>query len=391
MKNIKAEDIIDTFLEGKTTPEVSARLETWYLLKTEESVETDVRHDYEAMNDKMWMNIREAIEKDRLPVARTVRLSRISLFAAAAAILLICSLAILYFKQSNRPAERFTISREKDIAPGKNNAFLILANGKKVDLSSSANGVLLAENGLSIVKTSSGQIEYHAGPGQGRSDMLNTIQTPAGGQYMVVLPDGSKVWLNAASSLTYPTAFHRDIRQVSLTGEGYFEVAHLTQQSGHAIIPFVVTVMKGGEQGQQVKVLGTHFNINGYPDEPVVRTTLLQGSVELSAPNRQSAILKPGQQSVLEGSKINVSTADTDMAMSWKNGEFVFREDLASAMRKVARWYGVEVIYEASAPKTLMLGGWMSRETNISDVLDHIQSTGKVHFQIEGRRVIVSK
>lgn len=391
MKNLKSEDIIDAFLDGKTTPEVSARIETWYLLKAEESAETDVKHDYKVKNDKMWLNIQQVIERDSVPAAKVMRLSRISKWAAAAAILLICSLSVLYFKQSKQPAQHFTISKEKDIAPGKNSAFLTLANGKRVDLSSSANGVLLAESGLSIEKTNNGQIVYHAKPGQAGSNQLNTIETPVGGQYMVVLPDGSKVWLNAASSLTYPVAFNRDERRVNLTGEGYFEIAHIMQKSGKAVIPFVVTVMKAGKPGQQVKVLGTHFNINSYPDEPVVRTTLLQGSVAVSAPAAKSTVLKPGQQSTLQGSQLDVSAADTEMALAWKNGEFVFREDLTSAMRKVARWYGVEVIYDESAPKNLMLGGWMSRETNISDVLDHIQLTGKVHFKIEGRRVIVSK
>ena len=391
MKNLKSEDIIDAFLDGKTTPEVSARLETWYLLKAEQSAETDVQHDYEVKNDRMWMNIQQAIKNESVPASKVMRLSRISKWAAAAAIFLIFSLSVLYYKQSNRPVERFTISKEKDIAPGKNSAFLILANGKRVDLSSSENGVLLKESGLSIVKTNNGQIVYHTKPGQAQSNKPNTIQTPVGGQYMVILPDGSKVWLNAASSLTYPTAFDQDERKVSLTGEGYFEIAHLMQKSGKAVIPFVVTVMKAGKLNQQVKVLGTHFNINSYPDEPVVTTTLLQGSVVVNTPSAQSAVLKPQQQAILKGLQLDVSPADTEVAMAWKNGEFIFREDLASAMRKVARWYGVEVSYEESAPKNLMLGGWMSRETNISAILNHIQSTGKVHFTIEGRRVIVSR
>lgn len=396
MKNPKSENIIDSYLEGETTPEQSARLETWYLLQAEQSTPTDVQYDDEAKEIRIWKNIRLAIEKDnkaRLPVTatRVVRLSRMAKLSIAASIIMVCSFAVLYFKQSNLPVQRFTVSKEKDIAPGKNSAFLILANGKRIDLSSSKNGILLAESGLSIVKTKNGQVEYRVKPGKFNSNIVNTIETPLGGQYMVVLPDGSKVWLNAASSLTYPTTFSAGERKVSLTGEGYFEVAHLMKKSGNGRVPFIVTVRKGSSVSQEVKVLGTHFNINCYPDEPVIRTTLLEGSVSVSTSRGGEALLKPGEQSVLTGSQLKVSAADTEMALAWKNGEFVFREDLSSAMRKVSRWYGVDVIYDGSAPKSLMLGGWMSRETNISDVLDHIQATGKVHFTIEGRRVIVSK
>lgn len=343
----------------------------------------------------MWENIQQDISDKTIlnpyTTVKTVRLSWFKKVAIAASITLVSALAILYYTQKKTTPERFTISKEKDIAPGTNSAFLILADGKRVDLSKTNNGLLTTESGIEIIKKKNGELIYQAVSAHTKSNFTNTIETPKGGQYAIVLPDGSKVWLNAASSLTYPTTFSDTERRVTLKGEGYFEIAHVMDKSGKSRLPFVVATTDGRNAGQEIKVLGTHFNINSYPDEPLVRTTLLEGSIAVSTSAGKSVTLKPGQQSAFNGTNLQVSDADTDMAVAWKNGDFVFREDLNSAMRKVARWYDVDVIYTDSAPKKLMLGGWMSRETNISDVLDHIQATGKVHFTIAGRRVIVSE
>ncbi|WP_431292934.1 FecR family protein [Pedobacter sp. P26] len=196
------------------------------------------------------------------------------------------------------------------------------------------------------------------------------------------LPDGTIVFLNAESSLKYPVSFvEKGKRQVFLTGEGYFEVA---KDRSH---PFIVKTTR-----QEVQVLGTHFNINSYDDEAATTTTLLEGSVLVSNSNLVQKVLRPGEQSVLSSGRIQVAPADVEEAIDWKNGEFIFGGDnFRTVMRKIERWYNIEVIYEPSAPINLQLGGFSSRSRNISTVLKMIAKTGEVHFRIEGRKVFVSK
>lgn len=282
-----------------------------------------------------------------------------------------------------------SLQKKYDLPAGTDKAILTLSDGRVIDLNKDAVGKIATEAGIEITKSSEGTLVYKASNTKGKSVGFNTITTPIGGQYTIILPDGSKVWLNSGSSLKYPTAFAASGRHVFLTGEGYFEVAHIAGAKGR--VPFSVSVIKNNAQSEKVQVLGTHFNINAYADEPFIKTTLLKGSVSVALNDTKTTLLKPGQLAKLSNQNIQVQEADTEMAVAWKNGAFVFREDLRSAMRKVARWYDVEIVYEETAPENLMLGGWMSRGTNISEVLNHIQLTGKVHFKLEGRRVIVSK
>lgn len=290
-------------------------------------------------------------------------------------------------------------ARHTDIRPGGNRAILTLADGRLVELSDDQAGIVIGD-GITYLdgsdiwdedgRMTDGQIKERGLTD--RSESLSyQLSTPKGGQYQVTLPDGTKVWLNAASSLRYPSQFDSEIRRVELTGEGYFEVAHDSDRS------FVVA-----SREQEVTVLGTHFNINAYEDESGVRTTLLQGAVEVQAAGQRDhdskVVLRPGEQSLWTGRELTVHVVDPETVIDWKKGEFVFREDLQTAMRRVARWYNVEVVYEAGAPKDLMLGGWVSRQNDLAEVLAVMESTGKVKFRIEKplpgaeeRRVIVTK
>lgn len=266
---------------------------------------------------------------------------------------------------------------QNDIAPGRNSATLTLANGQKILLNTAGQGLVAKEAGVAITKTADGQLAYQAG-GNGNPGQFNTLSTANGEAYQVRLPDGTRVWLNAASSLTYPLSF-ASVRQVKLTGEGYFEVAK------DKLHPFTVKTAQ-----QDVTVLGTHFNINAYPDEAAVRTTLFEGSVRVDA-GKETRTIKPGEQAVLTNT-LEVKQADTESALAWKNGDFIFKDEgLQAAMLRVARWYNVDVVYAPGAPKGLELGGWVSRSKNISAVLHMMEATGKVHFKIEGRRVMVEK
>lgn len=310
---------------------------------------------------------------------------------AAAAAIFIGFFSFAYFLiQKKRQVQLITIANKNKILPGRNKATLTLSDGSRIDLDDAKAGGIAKQAQLSITKTVDGQLVYSAethSASSGTSDKFsyNTIETPAGGQYQVILSDGTRVWLNAASSLKYPTQFEAGERRVELTGEGYFEVAK------NKVRPFKVVTGT-----QEIEVLGTHFNVNAYADEDAVKTTLLEGSVKIAAhlknqSSQPSTILKPGQQSVLSGKGLAVQPVNLKDVVAWKNGYFSFYEDFYSIMRRLSRWYNIEVVYKTDKDPDLMFGGKISRSKSINSVLNIIEATGNVHFKIEGRRVIVTK
>lgn len=304
--------------------------------------------------------------------------------SVAAAIIIVISALYYYPQQPKTELAQNKIS-EKDIEPGGNKALLTLSNGQKISLTDAGIGTLAKQAGVKITKTADGQLVYTVLDGSQGSvygdSQFNTIETPQGGQYRVRLPDGSDVWLNAASALTYPSNFTAGkTRNVDLKGEAYFEIAKDRTR------PFIVKTST-----QEVEVLGTHFNINAYADEPAVKTTLLEGSVKVNGLNGKRKLLIPGQQSVLTASNMQVAKIDTDLAVAWKNNQFVFEsDDIRYIMRMVARWYNVEVEYAGPIPEN-KFGGAVSRFENVSEVLNSLESTGKVNFKLLGKRIIVSK
>jgi ferric-dicitrate binding protein FerR (iron transport regulator) len=265
-----------------------------------------------------------------------------------------------------------------DALPGRSKAVLTLANGSSILLDSVANGMLAQQGNATVVKLNNGQLAYNTLAEKPTEVLYNTLATPRGGQYQLVLPDGSKVWLNAASSIRYPTAFAGKERKIEITGEAYFEVAKNTG------VPFIVST-----NGMDVKVLGTRFNVNAYDDEATIRTTLLEGAV-LVTKDAATAILKPGQQSRLTKSGVINVINDTDIeeAVAWKNGLFSFKSaDIKTVMRQIARWYDVEVVYEKEVQEQFHTE--INRNTNASKVFKILETTGGVHFRIEGKKVTV--
>lgn len=297
------------------------------------------------------------------------------LSAAAAAILITGS--VIYFSSDKSLQQQ---AETANLLPGKNKAELTLANGSHITLDAALNGNLAKEAGVQISKTKDGELVYTVTDANAPSDARNIIKTPYGGQYMVILPDQSKVWLNAGSSLTYPVSFAKaKTRNVDLTGEAYFEIA---KDKTH---PFLVKTTK-----QEVEVLGTHFNINSYTDEPATLTTLLEGSVSVSG-TASHQILKPGQQSMLTTGGITVTPANTEEVMAWKNGYFRFNDEkIESVMRKIARWYDVEIEFEGEISEE-EYNGKISKFKNIAQVLEMLSETNTVHFKIDGRRILVIK
>lgn len=288
---------------------------------------------------------------------------------------MIASAGILFF---NNKKEIVTdqIAKVNDIAPGKQGATLTLASGKNIRLSDAANGELAKEAGVTITKSANGQLVYEIKGSKTEPNRLNTLSTAKGETYQVRLPDGSLVWLNAASSLTYSaTLIESGVRRVKLDGEGYFEIA---KDKTH---PFIVATEK-----QEIKVLGTHFNVNSYNDEPETKTSLLEGSVKIN----EASVIKPGEQAITNSNKkTRIEEADVNSAVAWKNGKFIFEEEnIESIMRKLSRWYNVEVIYQGDfSNKTF--DGSISRSDNISKILEKITFTQAVHFKIEGRRIYI--
>ncbi|RQO65932.1 hypothetical protein DBR43_27170 [Pedobacter sp. KBW06] len=341
-------------------------------------------------------------EKLALKPNKMIKLgSNLIKIAAAAVIFIILSCSIYYYLYRSiekLKSDTATHLNKKDIAPGRNQATLTLADGRQIILTDATEGELARQAGFKITKTKNGQLTYQVTQVSGKDDTsslntYNTISTPRGGQYRVNLPDGSKVWLNAASSIKFSAAFNsRNVRKIELTGEAYFEVARLktkthssaANESGSSI-PFIVVTGK-----QEVRVLGTHFNINAYNDEPVTKTTLLEGSVRITGlKNKETVKLKEGEQSGLNNYGIAVSNVNTEQFIAWKNNTFMFEGDnIQAIMRQISRWYNVEVIFKGNISKE-NFGGKISRLKNLSEILDLIELTGLVHFNVEGRRIIV--
>lgn len=332
------------------------------------------------LGDRIEQFILNRIAKKAETPVRSISFFRRYRSIAAAIILIIIGVSsYLWFNnRSNSGNDIAKTTSQHDILPGGNKAVLTLSDGSSIVLDSAANGTLALQGSTKVLKTNEGQLAYNIGNEEATEILYNTLATPRGGQYQLVLPDGSKVWLNAASSIHYPTSFTGKDRKVEITGEAYFEVEKNIR------MPFIVKV-----NDMEVRVLGTHFNVNAYSDEAVAKTTLLEGSV-LVARDAATVLLKPGQQAQIAktGTLKVIDNADLDEAVAWKNGVFYFnRVDIQTIMRQIARWYDVDIQYQGEIiPKKF--GGEIQRDLNLSEVLEGLKETG-IHFRIEGRKLIV--
>jgi transmembrane sensor len=332
------------------------------------------------LGDRIERYILNRIADNEAPPVRSISFFRRYRNIAAAIILIIIGVgSYLWFnKRSNSGNDIAKTISQHDIPPGGNKAVLTLDDGSTILLDSAARGTLALQGSTKVLKTNEGQLAYNIVNEEPTEILYNTLTTPRGGQYQLVLPDGSKVWLNAASSIRYPTSFIDKERKVEITGEAYFEVEKNTR------MPFIIEA-----NDMDIKVLGTHFNVNAYSDEAMAKTTLLEGSV-LVARDTVTALLKPGQQAQITttGTLKVINNADIDEAVAWKNGVFYFnRADIQTIMRQISRWYDVDIQYQGEInPKKF--GGEIQRDLNLSEVLEGLKQTG-IHFRIEGKKLIV--
>jgi hypothetical protein len=302
--------------------------------------------------------------------------------SAAAAIIILLSIG-LYFRSSlnSNPGNQIaSVQIDQDALPGVNKAVLILGNGRKIILDSLSNGLVAKTENFEVKKTDNGELVYN---GFGRnhknalSEDFNTLITPRGGEYRVTLPDGSKVWLNASSSIKFPGVFKGNIREVELNGEAYFEIAK------NSAMPFRVKA-----NGAQIEVIGTHFNVKAYGNEKRMKTTLVEGSIKITAGNF-SHLLKPGQQAILTKGELKVlDNVDIEEQVAWKNGLFIFKDaTIEEVMSQVASWYDLNVSFEGKIPEKLLTGK-VSRSVNSTEFMNLLNYAG-VKFEITGKNIII--
>lgn len=354
------QDLLKRYLTGDCTQEERAQVELWYeLLESKKAAvnEEDLEEDLAEVRTRLVMSFRKKGKQFRYPAV-----------AAAAAILITISIGTYFYfnyRSSGRtPKADKLLSNAADIAPGRNIATLQLADGTEIALDDQSNGAIAKAGGNTIYKNGKGQLTYVATESKGEdveTPVSNSLRTPRGGQFQLTLPDGSKVWLNAASQLTYKISKTSHERLVELKGEAYFEVARDANR------PFKVL-----SKGQVVEVLGTHFNVSSYDDDPSVKTTLAEGAVKIvETYKHRNVVLEPGQQATLDsGSRLSVAQVDVSDAIAWKNGKLNFNQsDIYAVARQLSRWYNVDVVFKGKAAN-IRLSGEVYRNTNASKVLE---------------------
>lgn len=383
---LRLQYLLRQYLDGRCTREELEELYAFIATDKGEELSALLEKEFEetrpgsSAEEVNWNQMFTRIVQPK-PVAKERRLVGYWKYAAAAALVLFLGAALYKWLHSGKVVQMVTpviALQTNDVAPGGNKAMLTLADGSVVTLDSAGSQVL--QQGSTAIRQQNGALQYEVKGNDGLT-AYNTLTTPRGGQFQITLPDGTKVWLNAASSLKYPVAFTGKQREVTLKGEAYFEVVHNDK------MPFRVMV-----DGMEIKDLGTHFNVMAYSDEVKVETTLLEGAIAVSDGHSEK-LLQPGQQAVNNKSKstgITIQAADTEQAIAWKNGEFYFNHtSIYDIMRQVSRWYDVDVYYQ-DAPDAYLSGN-IRKSVNVSEVFRMLELAGNVKFKIENRKATVTK
>lgn len=388
MDNAILEKLLQKYLLGTADEVEVQQLMEWYNSFDDEMVIVktasldEEKELYERLHSKVD-GILGGQLNNKPPVIKLERKHRYWEVAAAFIILLMG----LWFGRSYLPKnEEHVQVAERIIQPGQEGAILTLADGKKIYLDSSKNGNIATEGSGTVIKKGAQVIYAPVNSVANAPITYNTMSTPKGREFELILPDNTKVWLNAASSIKFPTAFNNQPRIVEVSGEAYFEVAHQMDNKGKRV-PFIVHTSK-----MTIQVLGTHFDVNAYGDEPYTRTTLLEGSVAASKIGSDKIIkIVPGEQAFISNGasdEMNVRQVDVNKAVAWKNGLFQFDDDqLQAILRQVSRWYNVDIEC-AEQKKDLRFNGIISKRSNVKSILDLLSATGVVNFKMENGKLI---
>jgi len=397
------EILFHKYLENQCTPEETETILTWLMVEEYSQEQKDLisrllsghpeisKPLTKVLQQRLQKNLETTLQKIEEKENAGSKLKKQPWLRYAAVVLLIIvgtgTYLALQPKTPSKPAtlasyKEQTKQTKRDLAPGGNRAVLTLGDGSTIVLDEAKNGTLTQQGNTKVLKLN-GKLTYDPANTKNDEILYNTISTPRGGQYQIELPDGSQVWLNAVSSLRFPTAFTGKERRVEITGEAYFEVAK------NATMPFKVVIVTPSENGTEIEIKRTQFNIMAYNDEAAVKTTLLEGSVKINQDSK-AVLLKPGQQARLQDKSIKIiDNVDTEEVVAWKNGYFQFTSaSLQQVMRQIARWYDVGISYEGKVPER-RFGGKISRDNNASEVLKVLELS-KVKFRIEDKKIIVT-
>lgn len=321
------------------------------------------------------------------PKTMVISISRNKILRWAAAAILFFAIAGTgwYFLNNKKAGDsKVSLQTAVKIVPGGNKAILTLSDGSHVVLDNAANGLISSQGNANVIKLEDGKLAYNvSSTGNAPKPVYNTITTPRGGQYQITLPDGTAVWLNSASSLTFPTVFDGNERLVKITGEAYFEVMPLSAKGGREKTPFIVDAANN-----RVTVLGTHFNVNAYADEDAVRTTLVEGSIKVSS-GKNSTMIRPGEQAMIANGENNYKIIHPDLeeVLAWKNGRFLFRNANAqSIMRQLSRWYDIDINCKDDLSGIIFSGG-ISRKDRLEKLIELLELEGRMKFEIKGREL----
>ena len=375
--------LVQQYLSGQLTASQRGELFGWLESEGNRTAFVDIvtpmmlaSQERKEYSEEEWGEVLQVIlgsDKVRETPVRRMSPSRSGMWLAAASVVVLVAIGG-YWRYIHREPSQMPSIAVHDVAPGGNKAVLTLSGGRRLVLDSTAADTVLTE-GADIVANTGGRLAYKTGSSTDTEIAYNTLTTPRGGQYQLTLPDGTKVWLDAASSIKYPTTFTGKERVVTVTGEAYLEVAHLEHQ------PFKVMV-----GGRTIEDLGTHFNINAYDDEPTRKVTLLEGSVKV-----EGVLLAPGEQAVIDpvSGKINIQRVETDQVVAWVKGKLSMDNlDVREIMRQVSRWYDVDVVYEGSIPQG-RFWGVINRNVALSNMLGVMRENG-IRVNLEGKKIIVS-
>lgn len=382
--------LIAGHLQDSLTPAEQDELDDWIVesdenlelfeqLTDEDNIETGIQQYLQTEREKAQAlsGVKSTIERNaQNNISRKIW----PYLIAASLIFIAVSLYLFTTNNKQKDIEKPIVQQsvKDDVKAGSDKAVLTLSDGRTIILDSLGTGLLTEDNGVMVTKQDRRELTYKSSAANPTG--YNTLSIPRGGHYRLTLPDGSKVWLNAESSLRYPIAFQGAERSVELKGEGYFEVAK------DAAKPFVVTIVTPSGEGGMVRVLGTHFNIDAYKDEGNICTTLLEGSIQITK-GKLSKVIKPGEQAIINGG-IKVTEADINEATAWKEGKFIFRDaSIRSIGAQIKRWYDVEVVYQGNIQQHFNTEA--NRSVSLSKLLDALEGTGQVHFVLEGKKLII--